>query len=80
MIETILDGRTISGMIAGFDMVNHEDVTPPILTFVPEILEGKRNDPHAMPCFFHCGETHDRFNENLFDAVLLDSKRLGHGF
>jgi hypothetical protein len=31
-------------MISGFDMVNQENVTPPILTFVPEILDGKRRD------------------------------------
>ena len=33
-----------------------------------------------MPCFFHCGETHDRGNQNVFDAVLLKARRLGHGF
>ena len=40
MIDTIVDGRAYSDLIGGFDMVNHEDVTPPILTFVPEILDG----------------------------------------
>ena len=33
-----------------------------------------------MPCFFHAGETHDRENENLYDALILGSKRIGHGF
>jgi adenosine deaminase CECR1 len=80
MIDTVVDGRSYSNLIAGFDMVNHEDVTPPILNFVPEILDGQSRDAKSLPCFFHCGETHDRFNENLFDAVLLGSKRLGHGF
>jgi adenosine deaminase CECR1 len=80
MIDTVVDGRSYSNLIAGFDMVNHEDVTPPILNFVPEILDGQLRDTKSLPCFFHCGETHDRFNENLFDAVLLGSKRLGHGF
>lgn len=63
-------------------MVNEEDVTPPILTFVPEIIDGKMRDKKGgeLPCFFHCGETHDRSNENLFDAVLLETKRIGHGF
>lgn len=80
MIETIIDSRSLTKLIGGFDMVNEEDVTPPILTFVPEILNGKMNDSENLPCFFHCGETHDRSNENLFDAVLLNSKRIGHGF
>ena len=33
-----------------------------------------------MPCFFHAGETHDASITNMHDAVLLNSKRLGHGF
>ena len=44
MIDTVVDGRSLSDLIAGFDMVNHEDVTPPILTFVPEILDGQTRD------------------------------------
>jgi adenosine deaminase CECR1 len=62
-------------------MVNEEDVTPPILTFINEILDGKKKDKkHGLPCYFHCGETHDPCNENVYDAILLNSKRLGHGF
>jgi adenosine deaminase CECR1 len=81
MIDAIIEGRDYSDLISGFDMVNEEDVTAPILHFVPEILDGKLKDAeNELPCFFHCGETHDRTNENLFDAVLLGTKRIGHGF
>jgi adenosine deaminase CECR1 len=81
MIKSIIEGRGYSNLIAGFDMVNEEDVTPPILEFVNEIIEGKKKDSgFNMPCYFHCGETHDRCNENLYDAILLNSKRIGHGF
>lgn len=67
--------------MAGFDLVNEEDFTPPILEFLQDILEGQVKDvDHKMPCFFHCGETHDRDNQNLFDAIMLGSKRIGHGF
>lgn len=63
MIDSIVEGREYSDLITGFDMVNEEDVTPPILHFVPEILDGKQKDnSHSLPCFFHCGETHDRSN------------------
>lgn len=62
-------------------MVNEEDFTPPILEFINDILEGRAKDKEdGLPCYFHCGETHDRENENLYDAILLKSKRLGHGF
>lgn len=33
-----------------------------------------------MPCFFHAGETHDQEVLNIHAAVLLSSKRIGHGF
>ena len=33
-----------------------------------------------MPCFFHAGETHQKDITNMHDAVLLNSKRMGHGF
>ena len=81
-IQSLIEGRNYSNLLAGFDMVNQENVTPPLLSFVPDILEGKRKDSkgQCLPCFFHCGETHDRDNQNIFDAVLLGTKRLGHGF
>jgi len=41
MIDAIVKGREYSDLLAGFDMVNEEDMTPPILHFVPEILDGK---------------------------------------
>ena len=32
-----------------------------------------------LPLFLHAGETRSIKNRNLFDAVLLDNKRIGHG-
>ena len=81
MINEIIECQEYSDLIGGFDMVNEEDVTPPIREFISEIFDGKRRDKlNSLPCLFHCGESHDRNNTNLFDAVLLDSKRIGHGF
>ena len=34
MITQIIEGKKYSDLIAGFDMVNEEDVTPPILEFL----------------------------------------------
>jgi len=33
-----------------------------------------------MPLYLHDGESNSQTIENLYDAVLLDSKRIGHGF
>jgi hypothetical protein len=34
MIESIIEGGAHTELIAGFDMVNEEDFTPPILDFL----------------------------------------------
>lgn len=71
-------------LIAGFDLVNEEEFTEPISSFMPEILgaiEDQRDkNMHGMACFFHAGETHNRNIFNLHDSVLLNTKRIGHGF
>lgn len=33
-----------------------------------------------MPCFFHAGETNKKDLYNMHDSVLLNTKRIGHGF
>ena len=30
--------------------------------------------------YLHCGESNSRDNNQLYDAILLDTKRIGHGF
>ena len=69
-------------LVAGYDMVNEEEFTPLISEFMPSILGAQRTVgvTQNMATFFHAGETHDRTITNMHDAVLLNSKRLGHGF
>ncbi|KKO96942.1 hypothetical protein THAR02_10950 [Trichoderma harzianum] len=72
--------------IAGFDLVGEEAKGHPIKEFVPELLEFKRQCAAQnldIPFLFHCGETLDMGTDtdgNLVDALLLGSKRIGHGF
>lgn len=58
----------------------------PLKDFVPEFLDFQQACHAAsleIPFLFHCGETLDMGTEtdqNLVDALLLNSKRIGHGF
>lgn len=58
----------------------------PLHFFVPEFLQFQQDCKAAgveIPFLFHCGETLETGSEtdhNLLDALLLKSKRIGHGF
>lgn len=58
----------------------------PLKDFTEQFLEFKRQCKEKrveIPFLFHCGETLDVGGEtdgNLVDALLLGSKRIGHGF
>ncbi|KAG5343220.1 ADA2 deaminase, partial [Acromyrmex heyeri] len=65
--------------IAGFDLVGQEDKGKPLTEFSDKL---KSVDP-SIPFFFHSGETNwngESTDLNLFDAVLLNTKRIGHGY
>uniref|UniRef100_A0A182K2P4 adenosine deaminase n=1 Tax=Anopheles christyi TaxID=43041 RepID=A0A182K2P4_9DIPT len=64
--------------IAGFDLVGQEDLGRPHTDFNERLLRL----PPAINFFFHAGETNwtGRRDENLIDAILLGTKRIGHGF
>lgn len=70
----------------GFDLVGEEGRGRPLVQFVPELLKFRAKCVEAnvdIPFLFHCGETLEMGTEtdsNILDALLLDSKRIGHGF
>ncbi|ENH65687.1 Adenosine deaminase CECR1 [Fusarium oxysporum f. sp. cubense race 1] len=72
--------------IAGFDLVGEESKGRPIKDFIPELLKFQEDCDRGgveVPFLFHCGETLDMGTDtdgNLVDALLLKSKRIGHGF
>ena len=84
MLDNIRHGKEkYPHLISGFDLVNEEEFTKPIAAFMPEILAAQEDlDPRVkdMPCFFHAGETNKKDLHNLHDSVLLNTKRIGHGF
>lgn len=65
--------------VLGFDLVGQEDKGAPLKDFLPHLLPMKE----TCDFFFHAGET-DWFgsttDENLVDAILLGTKRIGHGY
>lgn len=80
-----LDKR-YSQWIAGFDLVGEESKGRPLKDFIAEFLDFKKACKESdidIPFLFHCGETLDTGSDvdrNLVDALLLNSKRIGHGF
>ncbi|XP_051167202.1 adenosine deaminase 2-like [Leptopilina boulardi] len=65
--------------LAGFDLVGQEDKGGRLIDFADQLqIVGK-----DIPFFFHAGET-DWYgldtDQNLIDAILLNTKRIGHGY
>ena len=77
--------REFPHLIAGFDLVGHEDSLRPLVYYAEEFLgalERQRACGVRVPFVFHAGETlgdGSAADMNLYDAVLLGTKRIGHG-
>jgi len=73
-------------LIAGYDVVGQEENGRTLHSMMPELLWFKqycKSQSVDIPFFFHAGEVEgdgDQHDENLFDAILLGTKRIGHGF
>ncbi|KAF7195496.1 Adenosine deaminase 2 [Pseudocercospora fuligena] len=77
-------------LICGFDLVGAEDRPKNIGAFAKELVDFTHtceNEGVSVPFMFHAGETlldtggtQDPDNSNLYDALLLQSKRIGHGY
>lgn len=73
-------------IIAGYDLVGQEDMGRPLTDLTPELFWFKKRCMESgvdIPFFFHAGEClgdGDETDQNLFDAVLLGTRRIGHGF
>lgn len=91
----LICGKTLSGLSVlhvtdeyaiGFDLQGQEDAGPPLSYWIPELLDMRAKITTLgldIPFVFHAGETLDHGGDtdsNLYDAILLGTKRIGHGF
>jgi adenosine deaminase CECR1 len=75
--------REFPDFVAGFDSVSEEDSHHRTLDYVEAFLNANdkmQESGLTLPLFLHDGESQDRNNTNMIDAVLLDCPRIGHGF
>ena len=72
-------------LVAGFDLVGHEDTLKPLIEFIEPLtnfVEKQKELGLDIPFMFHAGETlgdGSIADMNLYDAILLGTKRIGHG-
>lgn len=86
MKNCLVKKAAFPNLIAGYDLVSQEDLGRPLSDLAPELL-WFQNKTEALnltiPFFFHAGETLGDGNltdNNLFDAEIFNTRRIGHGF
>lgn len=86
MKRCILAKKVHPDLICGYDLVGQEDQGRPLVDLIPILFWFKKRcveEGVDIPFFFHAGEClgdGDATDHNLFDAVLLGTRRIGHGF
>jgi adenosine deaminase CECR1 len=72
-------------LIAGFDIVGDENEAKPLIDCIKPLLAFKKRVKDLgldLPFLLHAGETLSdggKADNNLYDALLLGTKRIGHG-
>ena len=73
-------------LISGYDLVGQEDAGRPLKDVLPELFWFKKQCAQEgvdIPFFFHAGEClgdGSETDQNLYDAILLGTRRIGHGY
>lgn len=86
MKECIRLKQKFPQLICGFDFVGQEDQGRTLKDLTPLIFWFRKQCAEAgveLPFFFHAGEClgdGDSTDNNLYDAILLGTRRIGHGY
>ncbi len=83
-MQRVLDLREAHpDFVIGYDLVGQETQTTESKLLLDALLQ-TRSEANArkieLPLFFHDGETDWADNDDLVDAVLIGTRRIGHGF
>ncbi len=83
-LHTVVDlKQQYPDLIVGYDLVSEEDKAATNYDFIEPILAAHRYADslgvELRPCI-HSGESNRLDNANLYDAILLHAKRIGHGY
>jgi adenosine deaminase CECR1 len=90
-MEWAMDGcidlkQQFPDLICGFDMCGQEDTGYSLKHWIPSLLKMRQKCDAIgldLPFILHAGETLSHETEtdaNLYDALLLNCKRIGHGY
>ncbi|OKL60832.1 hypothetical protein UA08_03751 [Talaromyces atroroseus] len=86
MEQCIIAKKEYPEMISGFDVVGQEDRGRTLADLVPVLFWFRKvcaEEGVEIPFFFHAGEClgdGDETDKNLYDAILLGTRRIGHGY
>lgn len=69
-------------MIVGFDMTRAEEDEAEwnLDAMLPDLYEAKERFGDSFKLYCSAGESCQRTNSELYDAIILGTKRIGHGF
>ncbi|KAL2002792.1 hypothetical protein VTN02DRAFT_5894 [Thermoascus thermophilus] len=86
MKQCVVAKKAHPDVVCGFDLVGQEDPGRPLVDLIPVLFWFRKHcveEGVEIPFFFHAGEClgdGDATDHNLFDAILLGTRRIGHGF